>query len=314
MNQIEDSRSVSDLWAALLSGVDEAELELPVSAADINRQSAGRIGGMSTLETVMFRLTGSSTRDHHIAVRTASRTLLSLQESLSSIGASLAHRITRAGKLPSDILRATELHLTPRIAPGSVEFSMVRPDGETLFNEDDDRVFNDSMVALLTFFGRLSEDEIEDSVIVSQLREFGPRTAKHLYDLSQALLADNLGFDVDWRDGNGSRKFASISRRSAAYLKSLAESNTESVSDETLIGTLVTVSQIDKQAIQLDDGSKVSLEADPDLEGALAAWFGKRVRASVQVTLRVSLTTGHESRTYELLNIEAANDEHSGAF
>ena len=301
-----DQARLHQLWAALMEDSDRDPSTSLVTANDINRETASRFAPTQiAIERMLIRITGTKTAAHHVAVRTASKTLLSLQESLSAIGASMADRATRAGRIPEEILRATELHLTPRVLPGSVEFTLVRPEPETLFRGTEDELFDDSLAALVTFLSDLNRDDLDSSAIVSQLRSFGPRTAKHLFDLSEVLLEESVGVDLNWEDRQGTVSHASLGRRSAAYLKELALENSQKTTLETITGTLVTVSQVDRQALVLDDGSKIPLRADADLQPDLALLYGKRILATVELTVSVNLTTGKEKRVYHLQQVEA---------
>jgi hypothetical protein len=295
-----------DLWAALMSGADEVDEEVLITASVINRQSASRmdLSDQQTLDSMSLRFTGHQTRAHHLGVRATAKAILALQESLSSVGASIMDRVTRVGKIPADILKATELRFTPRLAPGSLEFTLVHPEEDVLFESDTPDLFDQSLSALLELFVELKRTDLDNAVVVERLQGFGPRTAKHLFDLCQVLLQEDLGVNFEWEKRSGQRRSAAIDQRSAAYLKELAQSNATSTQQLTLVGALTTVSEIDKQAIVLDDATKIMLEAPRDLQDALQRSYRHRVVATVNETLNVNLTTGAETRTYFLLAVE----------
>lgn len=306
-----DAKNPEDLWGALMSGVDEVDADVLITAAHVNRQSAARLdtSDRQNLDRMNLRFTGQQTRGHQLGVRAATKAILALQESLSSVGASLLDRVTRAGRIPADILTATELRFTPRLAPGSLEFTLVHPEEDALFETDTPDLFDQAFSALLALFVDLKQTELDSTSVVERLQGFGPRTAKHLFDLCQVLLQEDLGVDLEWEKKSGRRTTAAIDQRSAAYLKELAQNNTTSTRVRTLVGSLTTVSEIDKQAIVLDDTTKVLLDASADFQDALQKAYRQRVVATVTETLNVNLTTGVETRTYALLTVAPAGED-----
>ncbi|MGO4383856.1 hypothetical protein [Specibacter sp. RAF43] len=310
-----DARSPDDLWAALMDGVEEADDDVLITAAHINRQSAARLdtSDRQVLDLLNLRFTGRKTQAHQLGVRAATKAILALQESLSSVGASILDHVTRAGRIPAEILSATELRFTPRLAPGSLEFTLVHPEEDALFETGTPDLFDQSFTALLDLFIDLRQTDLDNTAVVERLRGFGPRTAKHLFDLCQVLLQEELGVDFVWEKKSGRRAAAAIDQRSAAYLKELAQNNTTSVRTRTLVGSLTTVSEIDKQAILLDDASKIMLDASAELQDALQRAYRQRVEATVTETLNVNLATGVETRTYALIAIESVAGQRDAA-
>lgn len=308
-------RDVKALWAALRDGepedVDESVL---ITSSHVNLQTAARIAGLSerpeSLDNVKLRFSGQPTADHRLGVRTATKGLLAIQESLSSVGASIVDHIGKAGRWPAQILAATELKFTPRVLPGSIEFSLVHTPpreeaGDALFEVEDEPLFEQSLSALLALFADLADDSLSQKTVTDQLANFGPRTSKHLFDLAQILITEGLSLDVEWQSPQGKLSTAAIGRRSAAYLKELAKASASSTFERILTGQLITVSEVDKQGLLLDDGSKIPLEADPGFQDELAALYRQRVQASVEETLTVNLSTGAESRNYLLTSLIA---------
>lgn len=301
-------RDVKALWAAMAEGEPEVDESVLITSSHVNLQTAARIAGLSDhhedADRMRLRFSGQSTADHRLGVRTATKGLLAIQESLSSVGASIVDHIGKAGRWPAQILAATELKFTPRVLPGSIEFSLVHTppgkDADALFEVEEAPLFEQSLTALLTLFADLADDSLSQKTVTDQLANFGPRTSKHLFDLAQVLISEGLSLDVEWQSPEGQVSTAAIGRRSAAYLKELAKASASSTFERVLIGQLITVSEVEKQGLLLDDGSKIPFEADPDFQDELAALYRQRVQATVEETLVVNLSTGAESRNYIL--------------
>lgn len=314
-------RDVKALWAAMAKGEPEVDESVLITSSHVNLQTAARIAGLSErledVDRMRLRFSGQPTADHRLGVRTATKGLLAIQESLSSVGASIVDHIGKAGRWPAQILAATELKFTPRVLPGSIEFSLVHTppgkDGDALFEVEEAPLFEQSLKALLTLFADLADDSLSQKTVTDQLANFGPRTSKHLFDLAQVLISEGLSLDVEWQSPEGQVSTAAIGRRSAAYLKELAKASASSTFERVLIGQLITVSEVEKQGLLLDDGSKIPFEADPGFQDELAALYRQRVQATVEETLIVNLSTGAESRNYILAALTPLGAESAAA-
>jgi hypothetical protein len=308
---------IDALWAALMDGEPEVDESVLITSSHVNLQTAAQIAALSDppeqLDRMKLRFSGQPTADHRLGVRTATKGLLAIQESLSSVGASIVEHIGKAGRWPAQILAATELKFTPRVLPGSIEFSLVHTppgdEGEALFDVESAPLFEQSLSALLGLFEDLADDSLSKKTVTDQLVNFGPRTSKHLFDLAQVLITEGLSLDVEWQSPQGKVSSAVIGRRSAAYLKELAKASASSTLERVLTGQLITVSEVDKQGLLLDDGSKILLEADPVFQDELASLYRQRVQARVEEKLTVNLTTGAETRFYVLSALSALMEE-----
>lgn len=301
-------KTSEELWELLLADVDDAKEEITVS--DVNMASGAAFARGSSSESFLLRIFGKITDSHRVPVRLATRIMLSFQEALSAVGAANAGRKTAKGPLPASILEATGLGLSPRVGSGSVEFTMVpepRPDEqETLLDDVDTTLLNDSMNSLLSLLADIGREDIDQSDLARQVQEFGPRAAKHLFDLADASLEGEVGLAMTWRNRRGASKNARLSAQTAAYLKELAQKNTKITEPITLVGVLVTISVEDRPSVRLDNGDKVHLEVDDDQRPGLKELYDLRVRVIADETLSVALGSGTETRTYKLVSIEAA--------
>lgn len=310
---MKSDRDVKALWAALVDGEPEVDESMLITSSHVNLQTAARMSvlgeRLADVDRMKLRFSGQPTVDHRLGVRTATKGLLAIQESLSSVGASIVDHIGKAGRWPAEILAATELKFTPRVLPGSIEFSLVHtPQGKeenVLFEIEETPLFEQSLTALLTLFTSLEDDRLSQKSLTDQLVSFGPRTSKHLFDLAQVLISEGLSLDMEWQSPKGQRRSAAVGRRSAAYLKELAKATASSTFERVLTGQLITVSEVEKQGMLLDDGSKIPFEAEPGFQDQLAALYRQRVQATVKEKLVVNLSTGVETRNYVLNALSA---------
>ena len=303
-------RSAAALWDALLNGVDDDELDLPVSSTELNEAAATAVAGVEPPERIRFRLDGASIEAHHVALRTATRALSAFQDAVTSAAAAVMDRATVAGRVPSDILRATELQLAPLISPGSVVFTMVpavgRDSRHALFVAGSEEPLLDVSVArILDAVKAVEHERFDDDLAGETVRGLGARTQKHLSDLSRVLISEDLDLDVDWRRAHGRRRRVRLDRRAAARLKAVVGEKIESIDEETLTGWLVTVSSEEKQTLRLEDGTKVNLEVSPELQSELGAFFDHRVRVVVRTRTETTVASGatRESRLAESISL-----------
>ncbi len=303
--------SPDELWNRLLAGEDDPVDAAPITSADINAQTLARMAVEVPVRQVRFRLSGKAVQAHRVSVKIAANALASLQEVVSSIGAALSGSATLFGQIAQDVRKSTELSLSPVFMPGSVVFTL-RPEDvddnqEQLFAAVEvPTLLDQSLSQLVVFLHRLSQDDLGDDLLVADVRRLGPRAAKHLNELSELVLGDDVVLGVDWDDGTGRRAHGSLNTRSAAYLSDLIKRNRIDVDERRLTGTLITVSTEDPAALRLEDGTRVSLRVDTATAPAIGEYFDRRVVVTVAVQTTRSTSTGKEVQQYTLLAIEAA--------
>ncbi|GAB3258013.1 hypothetical protein [Kineosporia babensis] len=303
-----DSSSPEQLWQTLMDGeqTDEASV---VTAADINTATLAEMSALQQGKTLQMRLAGAAVQRNRVAVKTAASALSTLQEVISSIGAARSGQATLFGQISREIRSATELQMTPVTTPGSVVFTLLaEPSAESTDESGSEpSLLAESLAELLRILNEVANDSLGEQEIARQIRGAGPRAAKHLQSLSDLIVADDISMELTLGPGTQHRKFASLDRRSAAFLKEIIKSNAIDVSEETLEGILVTVSSVDPAAILLDDGEKVSLRTSPGHPQKLQDFYDQRVRVTVRAQVRRSVSTGRETTSYDLLHIELSS-------
>lgn len=283
---------------------------VPTDVESVNRAAAARmfsrVKGPS--ERLTARFIGGTADRHELNIRAATRALLALQESVSAIGATLLGLATLVGKLPASVIAATELRLSPQIAPGSVVFTLNRPThGEEHIAAIEERpLLDESFDVLLDLIQEINAGHLDPNAVATRVRALGPRAAKHLFDLSGILVDESLGLDFGWNNLAGQHREEVLSNSGARYLKAVAKEGTTKIEEVEFVGTLLTASveRNQKLKIQRADGTKVSLSARPELRENLAPFYTRPVRVYATETLKVSTTTGKETLSYEMRSIE----------
>lgn len=286
-----------------------------VDAATVNLATANRMftSVRTATERMSARFTGASTHAHELAVRPATRALLALQESVSAIGAALMDQQTNAGQISASIRHATELKMSPHVAPGSVVFTLGHGTEEQdgLIANNGRPLLDESFGVLLDLLDLLGPSNSDLEAVPNQLRRLGPRAAKHLFDLSAVLVDEDLGLDLGWSDREGGHRSAKVSPGGAGYLRNLAKKAVSTEVPVTFEGVLHTVS-LDKQKLQLDSGDRIAMSASDDLQRSLVGFFNKRVRVTATETMTVNLSSGKETHRYEMRSVALIADDSAG--
>ncbi len=263
---------------------------------------------------VDIRLHGPGVPGQEIPVREAAAILTSIQETIASIGQALTRQPTAHGPLRSQVLKATELHMSPEVRPGSVSFHLIGPGEEVSGNEAAELTGTDTLVdtAVQQLFALMHQSEageLETGTLAAELRRFGPRVAKHLSDLVGQVVRDEIDVDFTWRSPRGQRRRASLQRRSAQVIHNAIKLNEVDTKTVELVGTLITVSKVAKAELQTEDQGRIKLSVDDQTAAGLGPYYNHRVTVSAEQTTRWSTNTGQETRTFRLLDIRLAEDD-----
>ncbi|MGC4903101.1 hypothetical protein ACLQ2Y_27705 [Micromonospora echinospora] len=257
--------------------------------------------------TLDVRMHGPGVRGNEVSLEEAFDLLSPLQHALSSIGQSIAQVATGAGRIPEVIKRATELKISPAVSIGSVVFHLRGPGEDVTGDEipgstETDTLADVAMQSLLRVV-QLADTSENSLDIASQIRRFGPRSAKHLNDLSKAVVDHEIDLGFQWRNPRGQKSQGLLNRRGALGLQGAISHNRSRTSTVTLEGILATVSVVEPAAIRLDDERLIRLEVSPEVALTLDQYCYKRVVVQAEETIVWNLSKGNESRQYTLLSI-----------
>jgi hypothetical protein len=265
------------------------------------------------LPEVDIHLHGPGVPGHDIPVREATGILTSLQETIASIGQVLSHRTTASGPINTQVLKSTELRMSPLPRPGSIVFHLTGP-GEGISGDEaptltsNDTLVDSAMRELFTLVARSANaDEPETAgSLARELRRFGPRVAKHLAELAEHVVKDEIDMDLTWRTPRGRRRYATLERRSAQTIRDTIKLNEVETLRAELTGILTTISTTKKAELKTPDQKVVQIAVDDQLAASLGPFFNHQVVIATEETTRWSTNTGRETRSYTMLDIRLA--------
>lgn len=268
------------------------------------------------LPEVDIRLHGPGVPGHDIPVREATGILTSLQEAVASIGQALSRRATTSGPINAQVLKATELRMSPELLPGSVIFHLTGPGealsgGEAAALTGTDTLVDSAMRELFALVEQSTNvDELETAgSLARELRRFGARAAKHLSELVGHVVDDEIELDLTWRTPRGQRRRASLQRHSAQTIQDAIKLNEVVTRRVELTGILTTVSTTKKAELRTADRGAVQISVHDQLAPSLGPFFNQKVVILADETIRWSINTGRETRSYRMLDIHLAQTE-----
>lgn len=303
------SHSVADLLFEMNSAPEDTS---NVTSSDVNRETAERMFNVvrRARERLSARFVGGAADRHELPARAATHAILSIQESVSSIGARLSGHKPGRGKIPNSILAATELRFSPSVLPGSVIFELTRPtNAENMVTDEADRpLLDESFDKLFELLRSVATSGEGANTIPAHVRNLGPRAAKHIFDLCQVLVDQGMGLDFEWMNREGVPRSAALSNSNARYLRQVARESNSETTPEEFSGVLLTASMNPKQdlLLSMEDGSTISMAASREIRSDLAQFYNKSVRVAVETTEKVNLSTGQVTTSRRLATIRDA--------
>ncbi|WP_166997305.1 hypothetical protein [Paramicrobacterium fandaimingii] len=255
---------------------------------------------------VNARFTGDLPGEHSIGIREATTVLGAFQEILSEVGAVLRRDSPQRGPLPARVLRATELRLSPTVAPGSVIFTLLPADDPTL-SESADPTLSDALGQVFALFDKVecpvSSGINDPSEISTVLRKLGPRTARHLLRFATSLRVNGLNIDVGMAESGRHLTSSRLSRHGAKFLEGLAKDATSRTTEVELRGNIHTLSTAHKHKFDDDTVGRIVLFSGEDVTEVLHAAFERsRVSVHAEVTETINLATGSSRFVYRALS------------
>lgn len=296
----------------MLDALDDPVLESALEGQEVTAESFNSLGSLPDAgaararKKLRARFFGAATDRHAMDVKPAAKALIALQDVLSAIGATLSDHQGLVGQLPASIVQATRLTLSPVVAPGSVIFTLHSPEiEENLLTgiADEDELLDESVTKLIEILSTAEAAEEDPDTLSEMLHQTGPRTASHLFNLTDALLSEEVGLGLEWFNGKGGQRSAEISRHAAGFLRELAKTSSVQTEPVTLTGTLSTISKNHRQELTLEDESRVKFNATEEQLRELAPHALSTVVLQLNETTAVKLATGKVTRSYALIGI-----------
>ena len=280
----------------------------------VNQLSAIRVleDHGSHYHAVSARFTGDLPGTLEIGVREATMVLGELQEIISEVGAVLRDESPRRGPLPAEVLRATELRFAPQVLPGSVIFTLHPAHDEALFASGDSTL-DDALGSIFGLFEKVERPVSSGATtpieVADALRDFGPRTARHLVKFAGALDQSGLNMDVGVVAAGRPTRGARISRAGARFLGTLAEDATTRTVDVDLVGRVHNLGTDNKHRFDDVERGRITMTADAAVTAVLLESFDvSRVRVRASETESVKSATGATKYHYHASQAELIRD------
>jgi hypothetical protein len=211
--------------------IDDDEV-FDLSAAGLTQMSALKMLDQLGVgyRCLSARFTGGLLGPHEIGLKAATTVLGELQELIAEIGAVIRDEVPLRGPLGRSILTGTELRFSPAVAPGSVVFTLL-PTMATVLSDgahesDGSNLLTLSLARLFDVFDDIERPGVsggESGKFSAAVREFGPRTARHLFNFSQALDHDGLSLEVNWTQSGTPSRRSQLSKSGAVLLSALTK-------------------------------------------------------------------------------------------
>lgn len=304
MVQTRPSKTAAEL-SAILDATEDDEV-FDSSAAGLSQQSALKMLDQSGVRyrVLSARFTGNLPAIHAIGVKPATTVLGEFQQAIAEIGAVIRDDVPARGPLPRAIVHDTELRFSPTVAAGSVIFSL-RPvaEEEGLWPEEDaPSLLEQSLGRLFEVFDSVEKPASADSdpdQISTALRDFGPRTARHLFIFADALNREGLSLDLGWTRSGKPLTRSRLSTEGASFLGKLAKNATKRDTPVTLVGQITKLGTDNKHRFKDEERGLITISTSSDLTDQLHPTFRHdRVELEAVMTESVNAATGSSSRTY----------------
>lgn len=304
----------------MLNALEDPELESALEGQDITAESFNALGAAvdpmlsPARKKLRARFFGATTDHHSMDVKPAAKALIAIQDALSTIGATLSDHQGLVGQLPAHIIQSTRLTLSPVVAPGSVIFTLQSPPpAEDTFPElaDEGALLDSSVTRLIEILNSAQSSEDDPETLSEMLQQVGPRTASHLFNLTDTLLSEGVGLGLEWLNGKGGQRSAQISSSAARFLRGLAKESSVQTKDITVSGTLSTVSQDHQQELTQADDTRLRFKATDDQLRELAPHTLSRVELHLSEKTAVKLATGKVTRSYTLIGLRENHQDQS---
>lgn len=289
------------------SMLEESDLPLPSEYLNYTEQHVDTLAPVAPVharqsrrETLRLSLSPRHAIGNEAPSRLVGQVLVYVQELVSAIGQTLLSTPTTRGRLPPEVLEATELQAVTAFA-GSYGIELASAQTSDLFGES----------ALARTLHRLDElveadDDLEN--LTRLLEQLRPRVASKYTRLISLLDDATSGITVDWgsvRQDWGSFRILKpeqVSRISMALAMTEAAESSEYLVTGVLVGLNTRTRSFELRA--RSDGHRVSGRLDSSrIESDEEFTINGLYEAKIRETIEVSGLTGEESITRQLLEL-----------
>ncbi|MFD0856740.1 hypothetical protein ACFQ07_31195 [Actinomadura adrarensis] len=307
-----------------LARTPEREPDLPsLAAGDLGRLSVEAfIARSAGTERVLpsrgeLRLHGAGVQGHKAELAHVGIIASAWQKAVSATGAALENIRPLRGSLPSDITQRTTLVLNAAPSPGSIVLHLepksapmdeVEPHGNISIVDTPRPLADRASEQLVRLLAQASPADLEMlDTLADALRSLGPRVGSSLSSLAQAIHRADITVDASWAEPSSPTIKASVNPAAARWLREFVAGRGLDAEEQTLTGTLRTVSDRQPWLIELTSGEIERMSADELASEEVARWrVGDVVELQVRSVLREQ-PDGNIHRSHTILDLRAAD-------
>lgn len=241
----------------------------------------------------VVRLSGAGVLGHAADLDDVGQIATLWQRCVSAVGAALEGSRSARGRIAADVKLRTQLLLDASPAPGSVVLNVTPkesplheafPDGQRSLVGAPRPLADRASEALLDLLQRASNPsphELDD--LSGRFQHFGPRVASTVRALASALSKAHIDLDAIWAEPAVATRSAKLSAGSAGWLKDFVSGRDLDAEDEVVVGTVRTVSDVEKWLIETANGMEQVNARSLDDAFVRATNVGDTVRLLVRV-------------------------------
>lgn len=261
-----------------------------------------------------LRLTGAGVTGNSAPLEKVGTIMTATQHIVNSLGAAIQGVRAARGQFSAEVLHRTALELTASPMPGSVilQFgpsedhrSEDYTDGKVPIAEEPDPLVDQAFRQL---FGLLQEAQAstpDSEAFVALISDLGPRVASSLRSWTDSLASAYVDAEMTWSDAQAGRTSLTIERATSQWIGAIVSGRMLDAVPGELVGTVRTVSDVSRWAVDVDDGSRTSVKIDRLAPSEITnVRVGDRVR--LQVLIQERSIPGHPSTfVYSAVSVAA---------
>lgn len=293
---------------------------------DLTRMSIEGLWGSRSAARIVrstgsIRVAGSNVRDHQARLDAAGHILLNFQRLVNAAGAAKKGIRSNRGALPSEVTTLTQLKLLMQPLPGSMVFEigpetlpeaeLVAEEGVAIFDQAQ-RQFVDECVVDAIGLVRVAHQigpDADEGQFIQLVKEGGPRVASAVKEFAKGVEQADFEVDLEWREPSRATERATFNKADATLVRQLVVARELDQEEVTLVGTLVTLSTLNRWQIDIGDDHLVVIDPTSLPETVDVTQFRLSERIKIQaVPIVRELPGGGKVTTYRAVNVVSAED------
>ena len=249
-------------------------------------------------EKLTLVISGKGVEKGSISARVLAAVLNGLQSIADSIANALGNEPTEKGKIPSDILRQSDL-IVVNTFPGSFGIEL---EGKIEYSN----LFDDPLLTqtLSRLFGLLSSGTDADKIMES-IADLGPRTLSHYKQWIKTMAEQEVSVHCEWKSRYAERYFWSIDTSTLPTLLETLDTIREEDSTEIELSGSLTGMNIRKETFEFmdDEGNIITGRSKNELLRNHRDLIGEKSRFKFIKTTTRNVSTGKEKISWFLFEV-----------